>query len=205
MRKPGRPKTQNPVSATATYKSWVSMKQRCLNQNARRYAHYGGRGILVCDQWLTFVNFLADMGHRPDGMSLERKDNNGNYTPDNCCWATQSTQMRNQRVTRRVQIEGKTYVAADLADQSGLKTDTVIERAKVGLSLREVLSPERRVFAEGLALGGIANGARQQAKTHCNHGHPYTEANTMVSPQGWRRCRACHNAKQRRLNAARRL
>ncbi len=159
----------------------------------------------MCERWESFANFIADMGQRPAGMtSLDRLDNDGDYEPGNCRWTTQREQVRNQRITRRVAIGGATYLAVELAERSGLKTDTIMERAAAGLTLEEILAPEKRVFTEGLALGGLANGARQRAKTHCSHGHPYDATNTMLSPEGWRRCRACHNAKQRRLNAAKR-
>lgn len=81
-----------------TYHSWVEMRRRCLTTTFARYKDYGGRGITICDRWLeSFVNFLADMGERPAGLTLDRIDNDGNYEPGNCRWATQSEQVRNQR------------------------------------------------------------------------------------------------------------
>jgi hypothetical protein len=78
----------------STYRSWQSMKTRCNNLNFRRY---GGRGITYCDRWNSFENFLADMGPRPPGHSLDRINNNGNYEPSNCRWATLSQQAQNRR------------------------------------------------------------------------------------------------------------
>lgn len=95
--------------SSGTYLSWAAMLSRCGNPNGRVYLHYGGRGITVCDRWRTsFENFLADMGERPEGKSpggralysLDRKDNDGNYEPGNCRWATQSEQVFNQRPRR---------------------------------------------------------------------------------------------------------
>ena len=82
---------------TPTYKSWANMKNRCQNPNNSRYADYGGRGISVCERWQTFSNFLADMGERLPGTSIDRIDVDGNYEPSNCRWADASTQRRNQR------------------------------------------------------------------------------------------------------------
>jgi hypothetical protein len=83
---------------SSLYKSWASMLQRCNNPNNPDYHHYGGRGIKVCKRWTTsFENFQKDMGPRPIGLSIDRRNNNGNYTRGNCRWATQKQQRNNQR------------------------------------------------------------------------------------------------------------
>jgi|SRR3990172_6898932 len=79
-----------------TYFSWSAMKQRCLNPKHTAYYRYGGRGISVCDKWLKFDDFLKDMGERPEGFSLDRINNNGNYEPSNCSWSSRKSQSQNR-------------------------------------------------------------------------------------------------------------
>jgi len=181
------------------------MIERCRNPNTKQWKDYGGRDIKVCSRWkqpkIGFLYFIEDMGERPLKMTLDRIDNDGDYTHDNCRWATRKQQQRNQKVTRYVIIKGKRYKAVELAEISGLKTDTIVVRANLGLSYDEVMSTNRRVFTEGLALGGKASGAKKQALTHCKKGHLFTVKNTFITPEGWRSCRRCSaDREQRRRN-----
>lgn len=81
------------MNGTPTHNSWLSMRRRCNSNDPR----YGGRGITICERWSSFVNFLADMGERPTGTSIDRKDNDGNYEPNNCRWSTPKEQAANRR------------------------------------------------------------------------------------------------------------
>lgn len=90
------------------YSAWLHMQHRCYKKDNAKYNSYGGRGIKVCGRWLySFQNFYEDMGPRPDGFSLDRIDNNGNYEPGNCRWADIDTQMGNQQKTIRINIDGE--------------------------------------------------------------------------------------------------
>lgn len=187
------------------YSVWAGMKDRCLNPRAKSFADYGGRGIKVCERWANnFQAFADDMGVRPKNFSLDRIDNDADYSPENCRWADRKTQQRNQRRAVYVTIEGARYRAIELAEKSGLKTDTVVERAAQGLSMAEVVDPNKRVSIVGLALGVDASRAAKKASTHCKHGHERTPDNVLYTKEGYRYCRQCHNAKMRARTAAKR-
>jgi hypothetical protein len=81
---------------TSTYRTWKSMKERCTSETSKAYPQYGGKGITLCDEWYSFDNFLADMGERPDGTTIDRVDNSKGYIKSNCRWATKSQQSINR-------------------------------------------------------------------------------------------------------------
>lgn len=126
----------------AEYGSWQSMKKRCFKETDKSYPDYGGRGITVCDRWLGddgFVNFLADLGDRPTPTStLERKDVNGNYCPENCCWIERREQNKNRRATRWVKTKnGQEKRVADFAVESGVSNGAMHYRLKIGMPPEE--------------------------------------------------------------------
>ena len=110
------------------YGRWNGMVQRCHDKNHVRYAKYGGKGITVCERWLSFPNFLADMGEPPAGASIERIDNSKGYSPENCIWADSSTQMRNTSRTRLIEFNGKTQCVTDWAKEIGIHESSLRER-----------------------------------------------------------------------------
>lgn len=136
-RKTGPPTRHGHASFNApssTYQIWANMLQRCYNSKLPNYKDYGGRGIKVCDRWKSsFESFLVDMGERPIGKSLDRFPNNdGDYEPHNCRWATRSEQARNTRQNHVLTVRGKTGCIADLCEQFEIDHELVRARLKRG-------------------------------------------------------------------------
>lgn len=110
------------MSKTPEYKIWAYTKARCYNKKHKNYNDYGGRGIIVCERWLnSFKNFYEDMGKRPsDKHSIERKNNNLNYSPENCYWATRKEQANNRRSNHLIEYKGRTQTVSMWADEIGI-------------------------------------------------------------------------------------
>lgn len=108
-----------------TYLSWSNMLARCTNPTNPAYDHYKKLGIVVWDGWRSFERFLADMGDRPEGTTLDRIDNDGNYEPGNCRWATKTRQANNRRTNLRLEYKGNAYSLADLARATGQSKETL--------------------------------------------------------------------------------
>lgn len=123
---------------------WLGMRARCHNPKNPAYDRYGGRGIFVCDEWRNdFDRFYEDMGPRPDGMTIDRIDNNRGYSKDNCRWVSYQENSRNTRRTVKVEINGRQMKVHEIAEASGQKESTVIYRIKRGLSADSIMSKEK--------------------------------------------------------------
>jgi len=128
-------------TGSRTYQSWDAMIQRVTNPKTKAFKNYGGRGIKICDRWInSYVNFLSDMGRCPPGKTLDRKDNNGDYSPENCRWATKLEQSGNTRFCLMITHLGKTMCASAWARETGLHRNTIAWRFKRGFRLEKVFS-----------------------------------------------------------------
>ena len=110
--------------------AWHMTMQRCYNPSNRDFKYYGGRGIKVAERWHVFDNYLEDMGLRPEGMTLERVDNDGPYSAENCRWASRKDQSRNQRWTLTLTYKGETLTLAEWAERTGIPYSTLKARAR---------------------------------------------------------------------------
>jgi len=138
------------------YGVWLAMKQRCRNPNHPEYPRYGGRGITVCDRWAdSFESFLADMGDRPEGFTLDRVDNEGNYEPENCEWALQNVQNRNYSRNNWLTYNGETLCITDWAKRIGVNHQTLRNRLKRGWTLDEALGTPRLDVGRDEATGRL--------------------------------------------------
>ncbi len=133
-----------------TQKIYCAMRYRCENPKCESYPNYGGRGIKVCERWNTLDMFIHDMGLQPRGLTLDRKDNDGNYEPGNCRWVTRTVSNRNKRGVKNLTFRGETLCAAEWAQRFGLSSQTLSMRLKRGLSLEAALTmPTVRKFLGG--------------------------------------------------------
>ncbi|MGL5078572.1 MAG: hypothetical protein ACRDBG_22465 [Waterburya sp.] len=128
-------------SKTKTFRIWSAMLSRCNNSNNKKYYRYGARGIKVCERWKEYKNFLADMGECPEKHSIERINNNGNYEPENCKWATAKEQMNNMSSNRLLTWHGESKTVQQWSEITKIKSATI--RARIdrgGWSIEKALS-----------------------------------------------------------------
>lgn len=126
---------------TPTYRTWLGMRQRCTNPAFSNYRIYGGRGIKICERWSDFSNFVADMGERPAGKSLDRIDSNGNYEPGNCRWATRAEQSLNKRDT--IMYNGRPAIS--ICRERGLSQSAFRLRLAAGWPMERALFEPMRL------------------------------------------------------------
>lgn len=131
-------------STSREFHSWCAMRQRCSNKNSANWKHYGGRGITVCNSWCDFSNFLRDMGRCPDGCSIERIDNDGNYCPENCKWATKEEQMNNTRSNHMLTLGNKTSTVRQWERALGFNTGVIQSRINNGWTVEDALTTKPR-------------------------------------------------------------
>ena len=125
---------------TPEHRSWKAMLNRCRNANSPGYYKHGGRGIQVCDRWVIFTNFLDDMGPRVEGTTLDRINNEGNYEPGNCRWATPKQQNENTRQNRFITFDGRTMTVTEWARATLIPLGTLRTRLAAGWAIERVLS-----------------------------------------------------------------
>lgn len=134
---------QSGIVKTETYRTWLNMRGRCNSESHQSYKHYGGRGIQVCERWNSFGAFLSDMGERPDGMTIERKNNDGNYEPENCVWATDKEQCNNRRSNVFIEFNGLSLTYSQWAEKLNIDKTVIRQRHLKGWPIDRVLSTQR--------------------------------------------------------------
>jgi hypothetical protein len=156
---------------TPTYITWIAMKGRCLNSKHVKYPRYGGRGIVICERWLTYSSFLADMGERPDGTTIDRIDNDGHYEPGNCRWATAIEQASKRSTNHFIEHNGVRRTLAEWARALGMKYGKLQRRVEDNWPIDLALDPNATV-----------RGSRKQA----------IRAEHEAKRAAWKTVRSCH-------------
>lgn len=142
-------KRTHSMCKTASYRSWTSMKQRCYNKNLKIFCNYGGRGITVCDRWLeSFENFYEDMWDRPNGTSLDRINNDGNYEPSNCKWSTYKEQANNTRANRKFEYNGSLMLASKISEIIGVEPQKLIRYLDKWYTIDEIVNLQVKIVVK---------------------------------------------------------
>lgn len=159
------PNTKHGMYGTPTYNSWAAMKQRCYYEKHVEYPRYGARGITVCEAWQTFDGFFKDMGVRPDGMTIDRRDSSGNYEPGNCCWASVSAQANNKRNNHVIEWQGKSQSLSQWAVELGFKNSGILsKRLNRGWTIEQAMTFPERVNVN--VPGGVKTRFQPKMLTH---------------------------------------
>ena len=166
------------------YQSWSNMNQRCNNPKATGYAYYGGKGIKVHEGWLRgngvegFKSFIKDMGDRPDGCTLDRIDFTGDYTPDNCRWASHVEQARNTSWNNWLEYNGDILILQEWADKLNIKSNTILTRLRRGWAVGQALGLEER--PKKLYIGRLTPDDLIYIKEKTEEGHTQTEIGKVL-------------------------
>jgi hypothetical protein len=170
------------MSGTPTYISWSAMLQRCGVWKGKPAHSHQSNGYKVCDRWLNFENFFEDMGERPDGTTLDRyPDNTGDYTKENCRWATPTEQQRNMKSNRVLTFGGKTQCLAAWAVEVGCTPEALSSRLKQGWTIERVLTTPPRRGITVFAFGKTA----PLSKFIKDSGLPPTTVYQRINAYGW--------------------
>ena len=139
----GEKRKTHGLSKHPLYKEWLSMVRRCHNPNSKAYKYYGARGICVCDEWCNspkaFFDWAESTGGRPEGMTLDRIDNDGPYSPENCRWASHETQQRNRRANILLTYKGETKCLSEWSNITGINPETLRGRYRAGWTAEEII------------------------------------------------------------------
>ncbi len=187
--KHGHSRTESVGKVSPTYGSWRSMIARCVDPKSPSFAHYGARGVKVCDRWQAFALFLEDMGERPSGTTIDRIDNTRGYEPGNCRWATHREQQNNKTNNVPITAFGKTLTYSQWEDECGIEQSVLRNRiVNLGWPAEKALTVKDGRLAP-----------TRKPRTHCFRGHELTPENTIycaVRPER-RACRTCKTISNR--------
>ena len=145
-------KTRHGLRWHSAYPTWNGMMDRCYNPKNTGWKNYGGRGIKVCKRWHSVKYFVSDMGEKPVGYSIDRIDNNSNYSPSNCRWATRLEQCNNLRKNVRLSYQGRSLTLAEWSREIGMNRNTLKKRWRLGWSATRIIEapidPKMREMAK---------------------------------------------------------
>jgi hypothetical protein len=157
LRHKSPPNRTHGMAGSRIYQTWLRMIRRCTEKSCRDFPDYGGRGIVVCARWMQFENFFADMGAAPPGKTLDRRNNDHGYQPDNCRWATAKEQANNTRKNHRITALGRTQTLSQWAEEANLRAATIAARIKCGWPTDKAVSAPlhlRRALNQQLDVQG---------------------------------------------------